>query len=242
MSRRPAALTTTLVSVALLVGALVPATAAGATGTWTEGVDVSQFQGTVNWSRVAAAGKRFAMVRASAGSLTADPKYSANRAGAKAAGLKVAAYHFANPDSKPGDATTEADWFLSLAKPTHGDLLPVLDLEVTNGLSTAQMQTWAMTWLERVRSKLGVRAMIYTSPNFWATKMGNSTAFAQAGYTVLWIANWGVSTPAVPAANWSGNGWTFWQYSSCGHVNGISGCVDLDRYKGTTFAPALFIP
>jgi GH25 family lysozyme M1 (1,4-beta-N-acetylmuramidase) len=250
MSGPSVALASALVSVGLLMGSLAPSAAAakGApkpppTPTSTlEGLDVSQWQGTVDWVKVAAAGKRFAMIRASAGSLSPDTRYAANRTAAEAAGLKVAAYHFANPDSKPGDALAEADFFLSLATPTHGELLPVLDLEVTNGLATADMQAWAMTWPERVRSKLGVRAMIYTNPNFWKTNMGDSTAFAQAGYTVLWIANWGVKQPTVPATNWGGAGWSFWQYSSCGSVPGISGCVDLDRYKGPTLSSALFIP
>jgi len=246
MTGTSAALAATLVSVSLLLGSLAPG-AAEAKGTpkpasTLEGLDVSQWQGTVDWVKVAASGKRFAMIRASAGSLTVDARYTANRAGAAAAGLKVAAYHFANPDSKTGDAVTEADFFLSLAAPAPGELLPVLDLEVSNGLSTAAMQTWAMAWLERVRTRLGVRAMIYTNPNFWRTTMGDSTAFANAGYTVLWVANWGVKQPAVPAANWGGQSWTFWQYSSCGTVPGIAGCVDLDRYKGSTLAPNLFIP
>jgi GH25 family lysozyme M1 (1,4-beta-N-acetylmuramidase) len=239
-----------LVSISVLAGGMSPA-AVEAKGTpkppptptsALEGLDVSQWQGSVDWVKVAASGKHFAMIRASAGSLTSDTRYAANRAGASAAGLKVAAYHFANPDSKPGDAATEADFFLSLATPTHGEMLPVLDLEVSNGLSTADMQTWAMTWLERVRARLGVQAMIYTNPNFWKTTMGDDTAFANAGYTVLWVANWGVKSPTVPAADWAGQGWTFWQYSSCGHVSGIGGCVDLDRYRGTTLAQGLFIP
>ncbi|MGH2407440.1 MAG: glycoside hydrolase family 25 protein [Candidatus Limnocylindrales bacterium] len=237
-----------LVALALSAGGLSPAATAARGGpkpapsSSLEGLDVSQWQGTIAWSRVASAGKRFAFIRASAGSLSNDPRYVANRAGAKAAGLKVGAYHFANPDSKPGDALAEADFFLSLATPAQGDLLPVLDLEVNNGLSTADLQAWAMTWLERVRSKLGVRAMIYSSPNFWQTQMGDTTAFAAAGYQVLWIANWGVKQPTVPAANWDGKGWTFWQYSSCGSVSGIGGCVDLDRYHGLSLATYLLIP
>ena len=248
MPVRTAVVVALLVTLVLSAGALLPAAAAAKgpqkppPSSALEGLDVSQWQGTVDWTRVAAAGKRFAFIRASAGSLSNDPLYPANRAGANAAGLKVGAYHFANPDAKPGDALVEADFFLSLATPAHGDLLPVLDLEVSNGLSTADLQTWAMTWLERVRETLGVRAMIYTSPNFWQTSMGGTTAIAAAGYQVLWIAHWGVKQPTVPAANWDGKGWTFWQYSGCGSVRGIRGCVDLDRYHGTTLAAYLLIP
>jgi GH25 family lysozyme M1 (1,4-beta-N-acetylmuramidase) len=207
-----------------------------------EGLDVSVWQGAINWPKVAAGGKRFAFIRASAGSLTTDANYVANRAGAESAGLAVGAYHYANPDLAPGDALAEADHFLALATPRVGELLPVLDLEVSNGLSPAELSSWAMTWLERVRARLGVQALIYTSPTFWQSAMADTTVFAQAGYRVLWIANWGVSSPSVPAQNWDGAGWTFWQYTGCGQVPGIAGCVDLDRSAGLTLDPALFIP
>ena len=90
--------------------------------------------------------------------------------------------------------------------------------------------------------KLGIQPMIYVSPSFWSTKVGNNTSIAAAGYK-LWIANWGVTSPTVPANNWSGHGYTFWQYSDCGHVAGITtGCVDLDRYPGTSLAPVTYNP
>ena len=122
------------------------------------------------------------------------------------------------------------------------DLLPALDVETTNGLSVAEMQAWVSTWLERVRSITGLRPVIYTSPSFWASSMGDTRQFADAGYTVLWIAHWNVGSPTVPAANWGGKSWTFWQYSSTGSVAGISGAVDLDRYRGSALAASLFIP
>ena len=213
------------------------------TPTWLDGLDVSQWQGTINWTQVAASGKKFAMIRASAGSLTQDTTYAANRPAAKAAGLKVAAYHYANPDSAVNDALNEANWFLQLATPTHGELIPALDVEVTNGLSVAAMQAWVSTWLQRVTDVTGVRPMIYTSPNFWATSMGDTRQFADAGYKILWVAHWtSASQPSVPAQSWGGNGWTFWQYTSSGVVPGITGNVDLDRYNGVALAPSLFIP
>jgi hypothetical protein len=70
--------------------------------------------------------------------------------------------------------------------------------------------------------------------------MGDTTMFADQGYSVLWIAHWGTSSPTLPAGNWGGHGWTFWQYSSCGSVTGISGCVDLDRFNGSDLAGVTF--
>ena len=107
---------------------------------------------------------------------------------------------------------------------------------MTGGLGVAALQSWVTKWLGEVTAKAGVRPMIYTSPYFWKTYMGDTTSLANAGYAILWIAHWGVASPTVPAQNWAGRGWTFWQYSNCGTVSGISGCVDLDRYNGTDLA------
>ena len=87
-----------------------------------------------------------------------------NRASARAAGLKVGAYHFGNPDSAANDALNEARWFLQNATIASGDLVPVLDLEVTNGLSAAALTTWAQIWLTEVELVTGVRPLIYTTP------------------------------------------------------------------------------
>lgn len=272
MSGRYAALSAALLVLSLVIASLAPVAqgASGGTpgapssrptqkpkptpsptptsGSYLEGLDVSVYQGTIDWAKVKAASKRFAIIRASAGTLTDDTQYEANRAGARANGIPFSAYHFANPDVTPDktvaqDATLEANWFLQNATPASGDMIPALDVEKTNGLSVSQMQTWVSTWLTRVSSALGVKPMIYTSPNFWSTYMGNTTQFADGGYKILWIAHWtSASQPTVPANNWGGNGWTFWQYTSSGTVSGISGNVDLDRYNGTTLASSLFIP
>ena len=206
------------------------------------GIDVSYHQGTIDWGRVATAGKAFAFVRASAGTLTSDVAYETNRAGAHAAGIAVGAYHFGNPDSGPNDALNEARWFMQNAMVESGDLVPVLDLEVSNGLGATALTTWARTWLTEVESATGVRPLIYTTPNFWSSSMANTDWFAQNGYRV-WIAHWtSASQPTIPAGNWGGHGWTFWQHSSTGSVPGVGGPVDLDRFNGSALPGSLFVP
>ncbi len=210
---------------------------------YVDGIDVSYHQGWINWPQVANAGKRFAFVRASAGTLTADTAYWTNRSGARAAGIAVGSYHFANPDLAFNDAGNEAAWFLRNAAIASGDLLPVLDLETANGLDPASLTTWAQTWLSQVSAATGVRPIIYTTPKFWSTHMANTDWFARNGYSVLWIAHWtGASQPSVPASGWGGTGWSFWQHSSTGTVPGISGPVDLDRFNGSSLPASLFVP
>jgi GH25 family lysozyme M1 (1,4-beta-N-acetylmuramidase) len=204
-----------------------------ATTTRLEGVDVSHWQGTISWSKVAAAGKKFAIIKATESDDFIDNLYATNHANAKAAGLWTGAYHFARPDATSGDAIHEADHFAAVMKLGVGDLIPALDLEQAGGLSVAALQKWVTTFLGEVTAKVGIKPMIYTSPAFWKKYMGDTQALATAGYKTLWVAHWGVTTPAVPANNWGGKGWTFWQYSNCGTVSGIPGCVDLDRYNGT---------
>ena len=208
--------------------------------TWLEGIDVSHWQGTISWPKVAAAGKKFAIIKVTESYDYTDPQYATNHANARAAGLWTGGYHFAQPDATPGDAVREADYFASKVVLGVGDLIPALDLEVTGGLSVAALQSWVLTWLNEVYARTGVRPMIYTSPNFWMNAMGNTSALANAGYKTLWIAHWGVTSPTIPANNWGGHGWTFWQYTSSGTVSGISGRVDLDRFNGADLGTAAY--
>jgi GH25 family lysozyme M1 (1,4-beta-N-acetylmuramidase) len=207
-----------------------------------DGIDVSQHQKAIDWSRVAGAGKQFAYVRATAGTLTADATYDRNRAGARAAGLTVGSYHYANPQPLADDAAMEAAWFLRNATVASGDLLPVLDLELSNGLAPVALIAWAQTWLETVERATGVKPVIYTTPVFWARSMAGSDWFARNGYR-LWIAHWTrAGGPAVPAADWGGDGWTLWQVSSTGRIPGIRGAVDLDRFAGSSLTAAVLVP
>lgn len=207
---------------------------------YSEGVDVSNWQGLINFVKVKAAGKRFVIAKASEGNTWTDASYARNRSAAMAVGLRFGGYHFARPGSQAGDAVKEADHFVAVLGLKRGMLVPALDLEVSGGLSVKGLQAWVRAFLGRVYSRLGVRAMIYTTASFWQTYMGNTTWFAANGYLTMWIANWHATSPAMPAANWTGQSWRFWQYSSCGKVPGIYGCVDLDRFKGSDFKGVTF--
>ncbi|HVL32477.1 MAG TPA: GH25 family lysozyme, partial [Actinomycetota bacterium] len=216
------------------------------------GIDVSHHQGNIDWTAVSQDPQqiRFVIARASACRSTADTKYDANQSGASAAGLTTGAYHFACPDDDEGDARAEADFFVQRAALRSGDIVPALDLEGQSltqsgdglGCGTQALRDWVWTWLNRVRERTGLRAMIYTPPSFWRNCMGNDSSYADAGHDLLWIAHWcspeGTNCPSVPADNWDGNGWTFWQYTSSGTVNGIAGNVDMNWHNGADIAPA----
>ena len=202
------------------------------------GVDVSFWDASPDWSKVAASGVTFVIAKATEGLTYDDPTYPVNMAGAAANGLRFTAYEFMDPTGGTTKAVADANHFVDYAALGDRNLVPVLDVERTNGFSPSRLRIWMKAWLHRVYVRLGVKATIYTSPSFWATSVGDSRWFADHGYR-LWIANWGVAAPTVPAKNWNGDGWTFWQWSDCGRVPGIKGSVDLDLYPGRHFHPVL---
>jgi GH25 family lysozyme M1 (1,4-beta-N-acetylmuramidase) len=220
---------------ALICGLLVAPAASAAEPSYLNGIDVSHWQGQPNWAQVKADGVRFVFAKATDGRDFVDGEYARNMAGAGSQAIAFGAYHFARPDGSAGDAIAEADHFVDHANLMGWHLLPVLDLEASGGLGVKKLKAWAWAWLNRVESRLGVRAMIYASPSFWRDHMGNARGFADAGHR-LWIAHWDAAKPSVPASNWGGRGWTVWQHTDNGSVAGISGDVDRDRLNGTSLA------
>jgi lysozyme len=189
-----------------------------------EGVDVSYYQGSIAWSEVAASGRRFAIARVSDGTGFPDPQFSTYYAGIKAAGMVRGSYQFFRPEQS---ASAQADLVIqAVGTLEDGDLPPVLDVEVTDGESSATIVAGITAWVSQIKASLGVEPIIYTAPGFWD---GISGAGGLSG-TTLWVANWEVSCPSLPST-WSE--YSIWQYSDTGSVPGISGQVDLDRFNGT---------
>jgi len=203
-----------------------------ARGPYLLGIDVSQWNGSIDFRKVRAAGRSFVIARATAGRKITDSMYARNRARALASGIGFTAYHFAMPDRTRNDAIREADHFLAVAQLKKGMLVPVLDLEQGSWLGRTRLTAWVKAWVTRVDQKLGVKPMIYVTKSFWQSYVSNTAWFADHGYR-LWIARWSTSAPSVPAEGWGGKSWTVWQYSDCGRVPGVhSTCVDLDRFRG----------
>ncbi len=223
----------------MLAVLLLAAAAAGGAqaATYAKGVDVSHWQGPIQWLNVASASYSFAFGKATEGKTLVDPTYSINRSGAETVGLRFGAYHFARPGGS-GDAAlvanaiVQADLFLDVAQPQPDELPPVLDLETKGGLAPAALETWTSAWLDHVAARTGVKALVYSSPNFWKTALGDTTGVADGG-NPLWIAHWTTkAAPIVPGGNWGGLSWTFWQYTSKASVPGFVHPVDADRFRG----------
>lgn len=226
MSRSLTAVRRSARSLVVLV-ATVSAVAASALAN-ADGIDISHWQGTVNWTKVKADDVGFAFMKATEGTSYADPTLRTNWDGAERVGIHRAAYHFARPGASSAGA--QAQFFVSRAGTfqDRGDLPPVLDLETTGGLSPAALRSWVATWLTTVERLTGRTPILYFSPYFWIDHMGNSTAFTRYP---LWIAHYTANRPLVPGG-WPA--WTFWQRTSSGRVDGISGLVDMNRFNGST--------
>lgn len=194
-------------------------------GPVTPGIDVSYYQGAIAWPKVKAAGIRFAFIRLSDGVTNKDTLYDKNWAGAKRAGVRRGLYQYFRPDQS---ATAQADLVIAAHQRDPGELPPVIDVETTGGKSPAQLERAIRVWVERVRGKLHVEPIIYTSPEFWREAVGG----ADLSSLPLWVAHYTAECPRVPAP-WQR--WTFWQHSESGRVPGITGPVDLDVLAGDGF-------
>jgi len=236
-----------LVAVVVLAATAFAGSSGAAATTHAKGIDVSNWNGTINWAKVAHAGYRFAIGKATEGTGFDDGTYAANRYGSEAAGLVFGAYHFARPSGTnlagvTASAVAQADHFLGFATPQPGELPPVLDLEATGNLSAHLLTAWTEAWAQEVYARLGVHPLVYSSPVFWQERLADSTAIAAAG-TSLWIAHWtSASKPWVPAQNWNGLGWTFWQWTDCVSVPGLAHCADGDRMNGASPASLAIAP
>ncbi len=204
------------------------------------GIDVASGQhdggATIDWNQVAEAGYRFAFVKATEGSYYDNPFLASDLAGARAAGLLVAAYHFANPSFSGG--ALQADFAVDHAgSGRDGGTLPLIaDLEFdpyaaqdhTNecyGLTQARMMSWIRTFSAEVHRRTGQEPVIYTVASWWNACTGRSKP--PAG-DPLWVASYdpGTTGPTMPVG-WPA--WAYWQYTSTGKVPGIHGSTDLSE-------------
>ncbi len=189
------------------------------------GVDVSHYQSAINWKGVKEAGVDFVSIKATQG-MSDYPHcsyFTENIQPARAAGLIAGGYHFLNGDM---DGKAQADYFLKVSKPKPGDLLPMLDVEQTNGASNTRVAKNAQIWLEKVSEAVGKKPFIYTTKAFWQA-IGNPGAFEDYP---LWVADYGVADPKIPIG-WSSP--AIWQKSRNGRVNGIVANVDIDLFYGS---------
>jgi len=194
-----------------------------------QGIDVSHWQGEIDWAQVKKAGIEFAFIKATEGSGYIDPKWKENADGAKAAGLQIGFYHFARFTSGK-EAEAEGRHFIKTTASQQSDLPHVLDLEVTGGMDRAPLSQAAKIFLDNVAQETGREVMLYTNTNIARHHLTD----ALKEYP-LWIAHYGVDRPGD---NGIWDKWRVFQYSNKGEIPGIKGYVDLDEMAAEKQAAA----
>lgn len=183
-----------------------------------QGIDVSEYSGSVNWQQVLSQGYGFAFLKATEGMTLKDSSFAANWPEAKQAGLLRGAYHFYVTEDDP---TAQAQFFISTVVLEPGDLAPVVDIEVIGQGTQPGLAGRLQTFVGLLEAHYGIKPIIYSSPNFW-----NANLDASFGAYPLWIAEYGVSAPTLPTG-WSD--WYLWQWQGNAQVAGVENDADLNR-------------
>lgn len=186
-----------------------------------DGIDVSEWQGNINFKKVKESGIKVVYIRAGQGFNYEDAKFERNYEEAKKQGLKVGAYHYVTAKNEE-EAKKQAKFFVSLIGNKEIDCKLAMDYEYFSDLSKGEINKVAITFLREVQSLSGKEVIVYSDAyNASNTFEGEVTDYP------LWIAEYGVEQP-------ENNGdWKYWegfQYTDIGRVSGISGNVDKDKY------------
>ena len=193
-----------------------------------QGIDVSKYQGDVDWTAVANSGVRFAYIKATEGGDYLDEKFRQNWELSRASGIARGAYHFAYW-CRP--AQEQAAWFLANVPNDPSALPPVLDVEwnpqsrtCPHKLPREQALAMMHTILSAMEQAYGKRPVIYTSVDFHRDVLqGEFQDYP------MWVR----SVRAYPSVKYGDRRWNFWQHTATGSVPGVRGYVDRNCYYGS---------
>lgn len=195
------------------------------------GLDVSRWQGSIDWRRARDAGISFVFIKATEGVEELDPMFDTHRAGAEQAGIPWAGYHFYYFCAP---AEEQARWFIRNVPRRAGGLPHVLDMEWNAHSPTCRLRpegavvrAEARRFLDILEAHYGQRPILYTSVDFW-----EDTDIGRLSGTRFWLR----SVTAHPGEKYPGARWDFWQYTGTGLVPGVAGKVDINVFRGSVAA------
>lgn len=191
-----------------------------------EGIDVSSWQGEIDFSQVKASGIEVVYIKSSEGFRSVDSYFEQNYANAKNAGLKVGFYHYVTARSVE-DAVKQANFFVSTISGKNPDCKLAMDFESFGSLGREEINQIALTFMQTVKNVSGKDVIIYSDEY-----NANSTFESNLAIYPLWVAQYEVSEPTV-REHWSN--WAGWQYTDRGEVPGISSYVDRDKFTNEVF-------
>ena len=186
-----------------------------------DGIDVSGWQGNIDYSEVASSGIEIVYMKASEGTSFVDPYFNQNYTNAKANGLKVGFYHYLTARSN-SEAVAQANFFVSTISGMTPDCRLAMDFESFGNLSAEEINEIGLTFMQTVENLSGKEMVIYSDTS-------NASNIFGGGLTnyPLWVAQYEVEEP-TPNGNW--DSWVGWQYTDAGEISGINGYVDRDRF------------
>lgn len=191
-----------------------------------EGIDVSSWQGEIDFSQVKASGIEVVYIKSSEGFRSVDSYFEQNYTNAKNAGLKVGFYHYVTARSVE-DAVRQANFFVSTISGKNPDCKLAMDFESFGSLGREEINQIALTFMQTVKNVSGKDVIIYSDEY-----NANSTFESNLATYPLWVAQYEVSEPTV-REHW--NNWAGWQYTDRGEVPGISSYVDRDKFTNEVF-------
>ncbi len=187
-----------------------------------EGIDVSEWQGTINFEEVAKAGIEIVYIRVSEGTDYIDPYFRENYEKAKENGLKTGFYHYVTGRSIE-QARAEAEFFVANIKGTQPECKLAMDFESFGDLSVEETNEISKVFLERVQELSGKECVIYSDAYNAKEVFDEELARKYA----IWVADYFVEEPAD---NGKWLSWVGFQYTDKGRINGINGNVDRDKF------------
>jgi lysozyme len=198
------------------------------------GIDVSHYQGDIDWVQVKNSGITYGIAKATDGATGQDSNFSTNWQNMLSAGIKSSAYHyFRGSSSTPQDQANNI--IQQLTAVNFDSEVNSLAIDVESSGNESVSPDMMADNLHQLLNILVTDSLlnnsfpyIYCSPDYWEQNV-NWEKYDFSIYP-LWIAQWDVSEPTVPTT-WQNKGWLWWQKSSTGSVPGITGDVDLDVVK-----------
>ncbi|WP_136656280.1 GH25 family lysozyme [Nitratireductor sp. XY-223] len=191
------------------------------------GIDVSKWQGDIDWRRLRRADIAFAYIKSTEGGDHRDERFLEYWHNANRAGIPRGAYHFYYFCRPAGE---QAEWFIANTPADPSALPPVLDIEWNHHSPSCKKRPPPHTvrsemriFLERVEAHYGKRPLIYTTVDFHRENLEGHFSDYQ-----FWVR----SVADHPDAVYRRRTWHFWQYTGTGRLPGIDGDVDINVYAG----------
>lgn len=188
------------------------------TTTSPQGIDVSNYQGSIKWDKIDKKIISFVFIKATEGLTYKDQYFTRNWNEASKNGFLKSAYHFYDTNS---NGLKQAEHFINVIPKEKCALPPIVDIEKISNVEQGKVILEIKKYLEKIESHYGVKPIIYANIdtyNMYIKDIFNNY--------LIWFPTYNADAPAI-------TNWIFWQYTDSGNIKGINGPVDLNKFNGS---------